>query len=239
MKTQSIQVLLFLICFGLTSVTFAQAEIETKPVHFKSGTSSSEITGELKGYQIIDYTLAAKAGQEMTVHLSTDNTANYFNVLPSDSEEAIFIGSIKGNSWTGILPKTDTYRVRVYLMRSAARRNEKANYRINFAISSKVYDVKVSGTNYHATGNVPCSVGPDPKQSAQCKFGVVRKGNYSAEVHVSTPGGKVRILMFNGDEVFCKDPDVHLKSEKQGDEWEVSVNDFEFFTIPEAVITGG
>lgn len=239
MKTKSMQSILFLLWFGLSLVSFGQTEIETKPVHFKSGTSSAEVSDVLKGYQNIDYTLGAKAGQEMTVHLITDNTANYFNVLPSDSEEAIFVGSVNGNSWTGILPKTDTYRVRVYLMRSAARRNEKANYSLNFAISSKVYDVKVSGTNYHATGMVPCSVGPDPKHSAQCKFGVVRTGKHSAEVHLSTPGGEQRIIMFRGDEVFCEDPDVDLTSEKEGDTWEVSVNNFEFFSIPEAVITGG
>ena len=39
------------------------------------------------------------------------------------------------NSWTDVLPESGTYKVRVYLMRSAARRNEKASYTMDFAIT--------------------------------------------------------------------------------------------------------
>ena len=65
----------------------------------------------------------------MSVKLATKHGANYFNVLPPGSNDvAIFIGQNEGNEWTGVLPSDGEYKVRVYLMRSAARRNEVANY---------------------------------------------------------------------------------------------------------------
>jgi hypothetical protein len=241
MKSAYKTVITIFLVVATASPCRSQEGIETKPVHFADGTSSSNAKGTLVGYQIIDYTLGAKAGQTMTIHLQTDHTANYFNVLPPETEQAIFIGSTTGNDFSGPLPVDGVYRVRVYLMRSAARRNEKANFSISFSITGNPgsTDAKVAGTPYHATGKVPCSVGPDPKGSAQCEFGVIRKGAGQAEVHVSAPGGEKRILIFNGNKVECPDPDVKLKAGYINYNYEISVNDFEFFTIPEAVINGG
>ena len=85
----------------------------------------------------MDYLLGAKAGQQMTVELHTDNPQNYFNILPpGSSDEAIFVGSSSGNRFEGTLPDSGDYRVRVYLMRAAARRDESANYRVDIHIGS-------------------------------------------------------------------------------------------------------
>jgi len=156
---------LFLL-FGV-SAAFAGA-IREEQVQFKANQTGTTVKGSIKGRQIIDYRLKAKAGQLLTVSLSTSNLSNYFNVLPPGSETALFIGSTSGNSWAGTLPTDGNYTVRVYLMRSAARRNEKANYTLSIDIASGKLgeapssDAKVPGTSFHATGNVPCSIGPDP-----------------------------------------------------------------------------
>jgi hypothetical protein len=65
----------------------------------------------------------------------TDNGANYFNIIaPGKADEAMFIGSTSGNQYEGVLPASGDYKVRVYLMRSAARRDEVANYRLEMII---------------------------------------------------------------------------------------------------------
>jgi hypothetical protein len=46
----------------------------------------------------------------------------------------MFNGSISDNQYEGILPTSGNYKVRVYMMRSAARRNEIANYRLEIII---------------------------------------------------------------------------------------------------------
>jgi hypothetical protein len=136
--------------------------IETRAVQFAKGKSSATIKGSLKGEQTIDYTLRAKAGQTMSVKLATKNGANYFNVLPPGSnDEAIFVGSSGGNEWTGALPADGEYKVRVYLMRSAARRGETANYTLTVGITGAAHaaaasnlgkapasDAKLKGTHY-------------------------------------------------------------------------------------------
>ena len=126
---------IFFVFAFLISIARAQTPITEIPVHFERGTSSATVKGTLAGYETIDYTLGARAGQTMHVRMQTQHLANYFNVLPPDSPTALFVGQIDGNEWTGVLPEDGTYRVRVYLMRSAARRNEKADFSIEVSIT--------------------------------------------------------------------------------------------------------
>lgn len=227
--------------------TPSRADIQTSPVQFKKGTSSATIEGSIKGSQTIDYTLRARAGQTMSVMLATKHGANYFNVLPPGSnDEALFVGSSGGNEWTGALPADGEYKVRVYLMRSAARRNEAANYTLKVGIAgtsrptefgkAPASDAKVKGTGYHATGPLPCRMGND--KPIQCEFGVIRGEPGNAEVHITPPGGLTRVLTFMGANVTTN-PGEKVEAVKQGYDWSVKVNDYEHYTIPEAVIWGG
>jgi hypothetical protein len=222
--------------------------IESRPLQFAKGTSSATSKGSLKGDKTIDYKLRAKAGETMSVTLKSSNGANYFNVLPPGSGgEAIFIGSTSGNEWTGPLPADGEYTVRVYLMRSAARRSETADYTLTVGITGSAAanlgsppagDAKVKGTSYHATGTVPCSMGSAPQGSAQCDFGVIRGKAGNAVVHVTSPGGFKRVLTFVGGKV-TSEAGTKVTTTKSGDIWSVDVNDYEHFRIPEAVISGG
>jgi len=113
----------------------AQVEIGRQEVHFQRGKSSASLEGRIRGEHIVDYHLHAAAGQTLEVTLKADNPSAYFNVLPPDEETALFVGSTSGNHYSGILPKDGDYRIRVYLMRSAARRGESAGYSIDFRIT--------------------------------------------------------------------------------------------------------
>ena len=166
-------------------------------------------------------------------------------MLPPGSETALFVCSTSGNKWTGTLPKDGDYTIRVYLMRSAARRNEMAKYKLSIDIAGSelgkapASDAKAPGTPYHSTGTVPCSIGPDPKGSAQCEFGVIRGKPGNVEVHVTPPGGGMRVLNFTGATVTIADPKARLKASKSGDNWPISIDDFEFYEMPMAVLDGG
>jgi len=118
------------------SHAFAADEIRSERVQFKPGTSSATVKGKIKGYEVVDYVLEAAKGQQMNVSLATDNTASYFNILaPGSTGAAMFIGSTKGNQFEGTLPAGGDYKIRVYMMRSAARRNEVANYRLEMIVT--------------------------------------------------------------------------------------------------------
>lgn len=230
----------------ISSVAHAE-EIHSRVVTFSKDHTATTIADKIKGSQTIDYVLRAKAGQTMKVALKTNHSANYFNVLPPGSnDEAMFIGSSAGNNWAGNLPLDGEYKVRVYLMRSAARRNETASYVLTVGITGSsqapalgqapASDAKVRGTPYHATGPLPCIIGNE--KPVQCEFGVIRGARGNAEVHITPPGGLKRILTFIGDKVTTN-PGEKVKAEKHSYDWSVEINDYEHYTIPEAVIFGG
>jgi hypothetical protein len=227
------------------------AEIEIRPIQFAKGASSATVKGTVRGDRTVDYTLRARAGQTMTVKLATRHGANYFNVLPPGSGDvAIFVGSIGGNEWTGVLPSDGDYTVRVYLMRSAARRNESAAYTLKVGVTGGADraasslgpappgDARIAGTPYHATGPLPCSMGSAPAGASQCEFGVIRGSPGNAEVHIKAAGGgPERVLTFMGDTVTSGEAKV--KASKSGDVWTIEVDSRERYEVPQAVISGG
>ena len=118
-----------------TATLFAQ-QIETHRISFPSSATGTTVSGSIRGSEIIDFVLNARAGQRMTVQMSTDNPSAYFNVNRSGRASAIHIGSTDGLAYNGILPESGDWVVRVYLIRAAARRGEVANYSVTFSIGT-------------------------------------------------------------------------------------------------------
>lgn len=237
----------------LAAPTTAQDDIRQERVQFEPGESSAVVEDAIAGYEIVDYVLNAREGQYMNVSMATDNGANYFNIMaPGESEVAMFNGSIKENQYEGILPKSGDYQVRVYLMRSAARRDEVANYRLEMIITdaenstptsngSAEDDALVEGTNYNATGNIPCNMASGQPTSS-CPFGVRREGNGTAIVTVTKPDGRTRAIFFENGEATGYDMSEadysEFSVEKQGDLTLIRIGG-ERYEISDAVIYGG
>lgn len=235
------------------TTTTAQAtdEIRVERVQFAPGTTSETIEASIQGYEIVDYVLGAQAGQYMNVSMATDNGANYFNLMaPGETVVAFFNGSSSGNQYEGTLPETGDYTIRVYMMRSAARRNEVANYRLEMIISdvggsapstpeSNVpSDALVPGTPYNATGQLPCAMSQS-ESNGSCPFGVVREGNGNGFVEITTPYGSTFSVYFqNGEAVGAEGGSGAFSAERSGDETFVYIGS-ERYIIPDAVIFGG
>ncbi len=125
----------------LLSTAALAGEIRTEHVQFQQGENSSRISSSIQGYQIVDYVFRAEAGQYMNISLGTKHTATYFNLLaPNENLVAMFNGSIYDNQYEGIATKTGDYTIRVYMMRSAARRNEVAQYQLEVIKGNKAVD---------------------------------------------------------------------------------------------------
>ena len=125
--------LCLLACIAGFAVASQAADI-AKAVHFDQGKTSATLKGSIRGEDGVVYQLGASEGQAMSVLFKPSNASCYFNVLPPAGDTAIFIGSTSGNEFTANLDRSGTYRVQVYLMRNAARRNETCNYSITFEI---------------------------------------------------------------------------------------------------------
>jgi hypothetical protein len=112
----------------LVSVHVHAQGIREERVSFEAGRTEVTLAGKIKGDEIVDYLLQAAADQQLSIAFTTSNASGYFNLLPGDDPSAIHIGSRDGNRYAGILPAAGEYRIRVYLMRNAARRDETAEY---------------------------------------------------------------------------------------------------------------
>jgi hypothetical protein len=228
--------------------------IKTVPVHFKKGTSEAALKGQIVGDATIDYTLGAKAGQQMSVTMQANNGAAYFNVLPPGSnDEAIFVGSTSGNEFSGELPEDGEYKVRVYLMRSAARRNEKADFTLDVSITGGAKAAsatsgeddsaaRAGAGKFDATGPMPCAQAAG-QPMGQCEFGVARAGGGSATVVVTKPDGAKRMLFFTKGEFTSADTsqadgNPEVSATREGDLTKVKVGT-ERYEIIDAVIFGG
>lgn len=224
----------------------ALSEIRKERVQFSVGKTSKTIQGRIKGDQVVDYLVNAKVGQTMTVRLTTNNGGNSFNIFEPGKvpgkDAAMFIGATNNNHFKGTLPTSGDYLIRVALIRSAARRGEVANYKLQINIvGNSDGDVKVPGTNFHATGSVPCSMGKG-QPTRYCPFGVVRKGQGTADVTVKKPDGRSRIIFFKKGKAIGSDTSQadlgQFRATKEGDLSIVRIGN-ERYEIPDIVIFGG
>jgi uncharacterized protein len=81
------------------------------------------------------YVFRGTAGQVLEVELRSSNPDVSFDVSPAAPGSALVNSSITGeNHWTGRLPDSGDYTVRVYLQRSAARRGVTATYWLSLGL---------------------------------------------------------------------------------------------------------
>lgn len=224
----------------------AQQAIPQKAISFQKGASSATVKGTLKGEQTIDYTINARAGQTLSVKLVTSNGANYFNLIkPSERDVAFFMGEVNGNSFTGPLPESGNTKIRVYLMRSAARRNEAASFTLTVGVtghgagSAASSDAKVAGTRYNATADVPCKAAAGAKMGV-CKGGVMRMAGGEATVELATPDGGMRHIYFKDGRAVSSDARTgNFRVERQGDTSVIRIGEYETYRIADAFVLGG
>jgi hypothetical protein len=242
----------------LIPVAHAADGIRTERVQFAKGANSAVVEGRIGGYETVDYLLRAAKGQQMNVSMATDNNGNYFNLLaPGENEVAFFNGSSADNQYEGVLPATGDYKIRVYLMRSAARRNENAAYRLEMIVSgasrptatgtsapaAKTPTAATAGAGqYDATGKTPCAQFRG-QPMGQCDFGVSRGANGSATVLITRPDGSKRAIFFTAGKATGADTSqaegpMPFSVRREGDLNLIRVGE-ERYEIPDAAVFGG
>ena len=241
-------VLASLLCVMMfDAASFAAREVRQEEVRFKGGESSTTITDTIKGDQSVDYRLQAKAGQTLAVSFKPGNLSAYFNLLPPGSNDvAMFVGSTSGNYVERVLPGDGVYVVRVYLMRSAARRNESSNFTLNLKVTGKALealpssmDATLPGTPFHASTRVSC-VPLLASGQQDCEAFVVRRSfDGTATVEIHPAGAPTRRILFIREEPKASDSQDEMIFTRQADLITVKFANEEWYEIPKALISGG
>jgi heat shock protein HslJ len=219
---------------------------KVKPVRFAKGRSEATLRDRIVGRQTIDYTVRASAGQRLRVSLKSSHAANSFNVLPPGSSgAAMAIGDLLGNQFEGLLPDDGVYTVRVFLVRSAARRNEASDFTLGISVTgsalkpvSPKVDAVLPGTRYHAKTSVACE--PANSKARECEAYVVRRGaDGTATVELRWDSTSTRRILFIGGEPKAADSAQAMSFVRNERGWRVTFDGQEHFEIPEGLVFGG
>jgi len=213
------------------------------PVKFAKGASGATLSGGFAGYDSVEYSLAARAGQ--TLHVRVQGQGAQFNVFaPGDrpgSATAIGTG-YAGADWTGTLPASGAYTIQVYQMRASARRGARVAYTIRFDVSGAATQRAAPAATkraFDASGKVPCAAARG-QPMGQCPFVVTRRPAGVTTVLVTHGDGHTRALYFQGGKAVGTDlpaGGAAFSAAMESDLFLIRA-DNERYEIPDVVVSG-
>lgn len=109
-------VFLTICCFAPAQTATAQAR---QRVSFTRGSSSATVRGTIRGYAYRDYVVRVSAGRTIDLDLRSANTYSVFSLLTPDGDN--LEDAAERGEFSGKLPVSGDYVVRVGMMRSGAR----------------------------------------------------------------------------------------------------------------------
>ncbi|SDF56773.1 MULTISPECIES: hypothetical protein [unclassified Duganella] len=119
----------------LTSVPAeAAGQLARHMTELSGAPQTKTMRGKLRGHDTADYTIRLRQGQSLTVTLKTNLRSNYFNVSGPGEGDALFVGARDGARYSAKVAQDGDYKISVYLMANAARRDERANFTLKIAV---------------------------------------------------------------------------------------------------------
>lgn len=114
----------------------AEGQDKVSTGQLRQGKQQRDDEGRIGGYDSVNFTLFARAGQAMMVKIAGNSSANFNVFKPGDTpgDATVPDGGSVGSDWSGALPATGKYTVQVFQMRASARRGEQVPYTVTFGI---------------------------------------------------------------------------------------------------------
>lgn len=125
------------LCFAISMPALANTPTQPDELHavqFQKGTSGAVINGKVTGRNILDYTLTAKKGQLMTVKMDSAWPHPFFT-LYSPAGKALFDGMSEGDAYSGRLPESGKYTVRIYQKGNAKDAGETHAFKLTLKVT--------------------------------------------------------------------------------------------------------
>jgi hypothetical protein len=126
------------IILALSTAALSAFAAPVKPIQFAKGAVGTTVAGSFKGYDDVQYSLRAKAGQTLNYKLTSNGNLAQINIYaPGDKPgvaEALVIGSATGTAGQLKLPESGNYLIQIYQMRNTARNNRTVNYKLHMGV---------------------------------------------------------------------------------------------------------
>ena len=173
----------------LLAFTIAPAAAQrVEQVHFARGASGTTIDGSIVGRDYVDYHLTLAAGQMLSVSLQERGGSPYFNVIePGAGDVAIYNSSINGQTFEARTRVAGTYTIRVYQMRAAERRGERASYRLSVTA--------VGGGAAHHTNPVAIRGAGGLEEKCRARINEMTGGNATGTNHIEESEAAIAIYI--------------------------------------------
>ena len=134
--------------------------VHNKRITFDHGKDHTTVSCVVAADDTVVYKLNAKDGQFLTVKFEPDNQSADYNIyIPGKGmgDEAMFISATGGRDYRGQLTKSGDHTITVFLNRAAARKGQKANYKMRVTVANKAAEAGAKEEK-PATGKVPQKV---------------------------------------------------------------------------------
>jgi hypothetical protein len=105
---------------------------KTVTIKFSKGSSSARYNGHIQSSDVHIYKFKAHAGQKIGLDLATSHYALFLSLYDVTGDAGL--ANEADTPWSGILPTEGAYEITVALMRSAARRDEAADYKLTLVV---------------------------------------------------------------------------------------------------------
>jgi hypothetical protein len=159
-------------------------------IQFGPGETAVTLTGQLQPQGMDVYTLAAQAGQQMTVMLTVPNDEARITVL--DGQGSYLDGQMSTTFWQGTLPQTGDYVIRVFAGETApsAGSGQAVSYTLQIIIPQRItFDPgAISAT---VEGDVAAHVSDDYILAAQA--------GQTMTVNITSPNSNVLLTIVGAD----------------------------------------
>src|SRR5437868_14377151 len=109
----SVSALIFLFSFNISAQT-------KQRVSFAKGASDSTVSGTVRSYAYRDYIVGARAGQTISAKLTSNNTFTVLTIFMPGGDN--LEDATEMDEFSGELPSSGDYVIRVGMMRAEARR---------------------------------------------------------------------------------------------------------------------
>lgn len=124
-------------------------------------------TGTLRGTAFHDFEFSAKANQNLTLTLTSEQNVN-FDLLDAATMELIEAekSPTQVSDWAGSLPKTGDYVIRVFMLPRSGAKNRKAFYGLAIALSDPPKSENPASSAVKITADYMC----DPNAELHADF---------------------------------------------------------------------
>ena len=159
-------------------------------IQFGAGETAVTLTGQLQPQGMHVYTLAAQAGQTMTVMLTAPNDEARITVL--DGQGSYVEGQMSTTFWQGTLPDTGDYVIRVFAGETApsAGSGQGVDYTLQVIIPQRI-SFAPGATSATVPGDVAAHVSDDYILSAQA--------GQTMTVNIDSPNSSVLLTVVGAD----------------------------------------